>query len=60
MAHIDVVKKKANPWPWILLLVVALAIAGYFIWRNSENAGENPVGTTDSTNTTTAPDTTRQ
>jgi predicted negative regulator of RcsB-dependent stress response len=37
MANIDVQKKKSNPLPWILLVLVILAIAGYFIWRNMEN-----------------------
>ena len=57
MANIDVQKKKSNPLPWILLVLVILAIAGYFIWRNTNNQGTLGTGTTD---TTIITDTTRQ
>jgi hypothetical protein len=64
MAHIDVQKKKSNPLPWILLLLVIAAIAGYFIWRNMNNpAGTATTVTDTTTNATTNPalgsDTTR-
>lgn len=58
MANIDVQKKKSNPLPWILLVLVILAIAGYFIWRNMNNRGTLGTGTTDTTTIRT--DTTRQ
>ena len=54
MANIDVQKKKPNPLPWIILVLVILAIAGYFIWRNMENKGTLSPGTgTDTTITRT-------
>lgn len=50
MANIDVQKKKSNPWPWIILLLILAAIIGYFIWRNSnEEAVINAPANTDST-----------
>ncbi len=58
MANIDVQKKKANPLPWILLVLVILAIAGYFLWRNMDNQGTLDTGTT-TTDTTVTTDTTR-
>lgn len=59
MANIDVQKKKSNPWPWIILLLILAAIIGYFIWRNSnEEAVIAAPATSDST--ITRPDTTRQ
>ena len=50
MANIDVQKKKTNPLPWIILVLLILAIVGYFAWRNMNN----PAGTaTDNADTTT-------
>lgn len=46
MANIDVQKKKSNPLPWILLVLVILAVAGYLVWRNMN-------GTASMNNTTT-------
>ncbi len=59
MANIDVQKKRSNPLPWILLLLVALAIAGYFIWRNTNNTAAATSTTDSTTSTTTTTDTTR-
>lgn len=50
MANIDVQKKKSNPLPWIIILILALAVAGYFIWRNSQQP--NGIGTTTTTDST--------
>jgi len=58
MANIDVQKKKSNPWPWIILLLILAAIAGYFIWRNSNEEAVITTPNTDSTINRT--DTTRQ
>ena len=41
MANIDVQKKKTNPLPWIILVLIILAVVGYFAWRNLNN----PAGT---------------
>ncbi len=64
MANIDVQKKKSNPLPWILLLLLIAAIAGYFIWRNMNNPAGTAATTTDTTitrsDTTIRTDTTRQ
>jgi hypothetical protein len=50
MANIDVQKKKSNPLPWIIILILALAVAGYFIWRNSQQPnGSGTTTTIDST-----------
>jgi hypothetical protein len=48
MANIDVQKKKANPLPWIILVIIILAVVGYFLWRNSQPATINST-TTDTT-----------
>jgi len=58
MANIDVQKKKTNPLPWIILVLLIVALVGYFVWRNMNK----PAGAaTDNTDTTTIiTDTTRQ
>ena len=53
MANIDVQKKKSNPLPWILLVLVILAVVGYLIWRNIDNNGAVGTGNTDTTTITT-------
>lgn len=56
MANIDVQKKKSNPALWILLVILILAIVGYFIWRNYNKgavAGTTATDTTIQTDTTT-------
>ena len=59
MANIDVQKKKSNPWPLIIILILALAVAGYFIWRNQQQNAGATTPTNDSTvtrnDTTTTP-----
>jgi flagellar basal body-associated protein FliL len=57
MANIDVQKKKSNPIVWIILVILILAVAGYFVWRNMNNTAATGAGTTDSTQVNT--DTTR-
>ena len=56
MANIDVQKKKSNPALWILLVILILAIVGYFIWRNYNKgavAGTTATDTTIQTDTIT-------
>ena len=57
MANIDVQKKKSNPLPWIILVILILAAVGYFVWRNMNNTATTVVRTNDSTQVST--DTTR-
>jgi predicted negative regulator of RcsB-dependent stress response len=52
MANLDVTRKKKSLLPWILLTLLVLAVAGYFIWRNYNQQQEN------TTTNTTAPATT--
>ena len=51
MANIDVQKKKSNPLPWIILILVIVAVAGYLYWRNMDNNGT--IGTGNDADTTT-------
>ena len=51
MANIDVQKKKSNPLPWILLVLVILAVVGYLLWRNMDK--NEAVGTGNNADTTT-------
>ena len=57
MANIDVQKKRSNPLPWVILLILILAVVGYFIWRNYNTTAT--AGTTTTDTTTIQTDTTR-
>jgi hypothetical protein len=51
MADIDVQRKKASPLPWIILIIVALALLAFFLIGKKDgelNRNTSPV-TTDST-----------
>jgi hypothetical protein len=54
MANLDVQRKKKSPLPVILLILVILAIAGYFIWNQynkQKTINPEPItNTTDSSN----------
>jgi uncharacterized protein YpmB len=52
MANIDVQRKKSSPLPWIILVVIILAILAFFLWNRSHNAGTTST-VTDSTTTVT-------
>ena len=57
MANIDVQKKKTNPLPWIILVLLILAVVGYLAWRNMNNPAGTVTNNADTTTTVT--DTTR-
>ena len=44
MTDIRIQRKKSSPSPWllILLVLVALAVAAYFVWRNDTGAPTDP------------------
>jgi hypothetical protein len=50
MADLDVQRKKSSPLPWIILILVALALLAFFLIRNNDGELNTtaPV-TTDST-----------
>jgi lipopolysaccharide export system protein LptC len=50
MADLDVQRKKSSPLPWIILMLVALALLAFFLIRNNDGELNTtaPV-TTDST-----------
>jgi multidrug resistance efflux pump len=52
MANIDVQRKKSSPLPWIILVVLILAILAFFLWNRSRNAATTST-VTDSTSTVT-------
>jgi lipopolysaccharide export system protein LptC len=58
MANIDVQKKKTNPLPWIILVLLILALVGYFVWRNMNTPAGTVTNNADTTKVIT--DTTRQ
>jgi hypothetical protein len=50
MAELDVQRKKASPLPWIILILVALALLAFFLIRNNDGELNTTVPvTTDST-----------
>lgn len=50
MADLDVQRKKASPLPWIILIIVALALLAFFlVGRNDGEANRTTPVTTDST-----------
>ena len=53
MAQIDVQKKKANPLPWVIIILLVLAVAGYLVWRNMQQPAPANTTTTDTTTTRT-------
>jgi len=53
MANIDVQKKKSNPLPWIILIILILAAVGYFVWRNMNNTAATGTVINDSTQVST-------
>lgn len=58
MANLDVQRKKKSPLPWILFLLLIVAVVCYFIWR--QYYGNNaPVTSTQDSTVTTPMDTTR-
>ena len=53
MAQIDVQKKKANPLPWVIIILLVLAVAGYLVCRNMHHPAPANTTTTDTTTTRT-------
>lgn len=58
MAHLEVEPKKSNPWLWIILGLIALAIL-FFLFKGCGD-GKTTTTTTDSTSTTTSDTSTQQ
>jgi hypothetical protein len=62
MADLDVQRKKTSPLPWIILILVALALLAFFLLRNNKDDGidTTPVATdtTVTTDTRVSTDTT--
>lgn len=61
MADLDVQRKKTSPLPWIILILVALALLAFFLLRNNNDDGidSTPVATDSiiTTDTTVSTDT---
>lgn len=53
MAEINIQRKKSSPSPWLLVILVALAlaVAGYFIFRNDTEATPAPPVVSDGAST---------